>query len=220
MYGYWGRALHIDLGDGSRWEEEISAPVLRSVVGGVGLGTYLLYRHCPPSADPLGPENPLIFATSPFVGTAITTSAKYAVLAKSPLTGFIGDSLSGSHLAVELKRTGYDALVLHGACPDWQTLRIVDGAVELHPADHLLGLETWPTETAVHKQLGPGRVAVIGPAGERLVRFATISNDGRSIQACRASNPSSAEPGKVATIRGGSSPHFSATASTKSLATM
>ena len=179
MYGYWGKALHVDLGSGAQWDEELPDAVLRRVVGGVGLGTYLLYRHCPPGADPLGPENPLIFATSPFVGTAITTSAKYAVLAKSPLTGFIGDSLSGSHLAVELKRTGYDALVLHGACPDWQMLEVADNSVSFHAADHLLGLDTWPTETAVRQQLGPGRVAVIGPAGERLARFATISNDGR-----------------------------------------
>lgn len=107
------------------------------------------------------------------------TSAKYAILAKSPLTGFIGDSLSGSHLAIELKRTGYDALVIHGACADWRMLHVVDGAVELRNADHLLGLETWATEAAVRAEIGPARVAPIGPAGEHLVRFATISNEGR-----------------------------------------
>jgi len=127
----------------------------------------------------LAPEAPLIFATSPFVGTAITTSAKYAVLAKSPLTGFIGDSLSGSHLAIELKRTGYDALILRGQCPAWSVLRVQDGEIELLDATNLLGQETGATEIAVREQLGSGRVAAIGPAGERLVRFATICNDGR-----------------------------------------
>jgi aldehyde:ferredoxin oxidoreductase len=179
MYGYRGKVLHVDLGSGVRWEEEIPDAMLRAVIGGVGLGTYLLLRHCPPGAEPLGPDNPLIFATSPFVGTAITTSAKYAVLTTSPLTGFIGDSLSGSHLAVELKRTGYDALVLHGACAAWRVLHVVDGEVEMHDAHDLLGLDTWETEVAVRERWGPCRVAAIGPAGERLVRFATICNDGR-----------------------------------------
>jgi aldehyde:ferredoxin oxidoreductase len=178
-HGYWGRVLHVDVSTGDHWVEDLSDDVLRSFVGGIGLGTYLLYRNCPFDVDPLDPANPLIFATSPFVGTAITTSAKYAVLARSPLTGFIGDSLSGSHLAVELKRTGYDAIVVHGACDDWSVLRIVDGEVELLDGRHLLGLETWATELAVREELGACRVAAIGPAGEHLVRFATISNDGR-----------------------------------------
>jgi aldehyde:ferredoxin oxidoreductase len=178
MNSYNGKVLHVDLGLGRSWEEALTEPVLRAFIGGIGLGTYLLYQHCPAGVDPLSPDNPLILATSPFAGTAITTTAKYAVLAKSPLTGFIGDSLSSSHLALELKRTGYDALVLHGACPRWSVLVIVDGAVELVPADPFLGLDTWATELAVRAAVG-GRVAAIGPAGERLVRFATISNDGR-----------------------------------------
>jgi aldehyde:ferredoxin oxidoreductase len=179
MYGYHGRVLHVDLSDGRSWSEPLSPETLRQFVGGIGLGTYLLYRECPPGADPLGPDNPLIFVTSPFVDTAITTSAKYAVLAKSPLTGFIGDSLSGSHLAIALKRTGFDALVVHGRCPTWSTLLVEDGSIQIKDAEHLLGLGTWETEAALRAEGGGGRVAAIGPAGERLVRFATISNDGR-----------------------------------------
>src|SRR5438552_6151671 len=152
MKGYWGRALHVDLSTGSSWDEKLSDEVLRSFIGGIGLGTYLLYKHCPFDADPLDPASPLIFATSPFVGTAITTSAKYAVLARSPLTGFIGDSLSGSHLAVELKRTGYDAIVVHGACDDWSVLRITDSQIEIRDGRQLLGLETWATEAAVRDE--------------------------------------------------------------------
>src|SRR5437762_5788928 len=152
MAGYWGRVLHVDVSTGDHWDEDLPDDVLRSFVGVIGLGTYLLYRNCPFDVDPLDPANPLIFASSPFVGTAITTSAKYAVLARSPLTGFIGDSLSGSHLAIELKRTGYDALVIHGACPDWRVLRVTDGEIELCDADHLLGLDTLTTETAVREQ--------------------------------------------------------------------
>src|SRR5205085_2260542 len=101
----------------------------------VGEG-YILNRN---GRDFIKDPSALIFATSPFVGTAITTSAKYAVLARSPLTGFIGDSLSGSHLAVELKRTGYDAIVIHGACDDWSVLRITDSQIEIRDGRQLLG---------------------------------------------------------------------------------
>jgi len=179
MRGYHGKALHVDLSIGRSWDQQLPESVLRAFVGGVGLGTYLLHQECPAGVEALGPGNPLIFATSPFVGTAITTSAKYAILTRSPLTGLIGDSLSGSHLAIELKRTGYDALILHGACPEWSVLHVRDGEVELLPAQHLLGLGTAQTDDAVRRDLPGHRAAVIGPAGEKLVRYATISNDGR-----------------------------------------
>jgi aldehyde:ferredoxin oxidoreductase len=179
MYGHQGKILHVDLTHASAWEEPLAEEVLHAFIGGIGLGTYLLYRECPPNVDPLGPDAPLIFVTSPFVATSITTSAKYAVMAKSPLTGFIGDSLSSSHLAVELKRTGYDALVLHGACKAWSVLEITDGEIALHPADSVLGLDTRAAEIALRKSWPNYRVATIGPAGEHQVKFATICNDGR-----------------------------------------
>jgi aldehyde:ferredoxin oxidoreductase len=190
--GYYGRLLRVDLSSGAWAVDPLPEPVLRRCVGGIGLGTALLLRYCPPGVEPLAPEAPLIFASSPLVGTAVTTTAKFAVLFKSPLTGLIGDSLSSSHLALALKRTGYDALVLTGACPDWTCLVVTDDperAVQLRPAAHLLGLSTWETELAVRAELaGEGmagaRTAVIGPAGERLVRFATISNDGRHAGRC------------------------------------
>src|SRR3954469_2028193 len=145
MDGYHGRALHVDLSTGTWRDVEIPEEALRAFVGGIGLGTYLLHRECPPGADPLGPENPLIFVTSPFVGTAITTSAKYAIVTKSPLTGFIGDSLSGSHLAIELKRTGYDALVIRGRCQEWSVLHVRNGEVRILPGEHLREMETFET---------------------------------------------------------------------------
>src|SRR5262249_53311825 len=82
-----------------------------------GLATYLLHRECPPGADPLAPVAPLIFSLSPLVGTPLTTSAKFAVVAKSPLTDRLNDALSSSHFALAAKRAGFDALVLVGACP-------------------------------------------------------------------------------------------------------
>ena len=99
MYGYHGKVMIVDLTEQSvRWES-LSKDVLKRFIGGTGLGTYLLYKYCPPRVEPLSPDNPLIFATSPLVGSKLTTSSKFAVVTKSPLTGFIGDSLSSSFLA-------------------------------------------------------------------------------------------------------------------------
>ena len=179
MFGYHGKALVVDLTHQRVAWEPLEESVLRRFIGGIGLGTYLLYRHCPPKIDPLSPANPLIFVCSPLVGSRLTTSSKFAVLTKSPLTGFIGDSLSSSFLATELKKTGCDALVIKGRSDFPTLLSIDDGNVEFLDGGDLLGMTTSETERAVKERLGSRtRVACIGPAGERLVRFASISNDG------------------------------------------
>ncbi len=179
MYGYHGRARVVDLTTRSVEWEPIPEAALRKFIGGTGLGAYLLYMHCPPGVEPLDPENPLIFVGSPLVGSRLTTSSKFAVLAKSPLTGMIGDSLSSSFLAVELKRSGCDALIIKGSSPRLTLLSIRDGDVEFLDASDLRGMSTGDTEQAVKQRLGHWtRVACIGPAGERLVRYASIANDG------------------------------------------
>ena len=179
MYGYNGRALVVDLSSLRAGWQSLPEDVLTRFIGGTGLGAYLLYEHCPPNIDPMAPENPLIFVASPLVGSRLTTSSKFAVLTKSPLTGFIGDSLSSSFLATELKKTGCDALVITGRCDSPTLLSIDDGEVEFLNASDLAGLTTSQTEQAVKQRLGHRRkVACIGPAGEKLVRFASISNDG------------------------------------------
>ena len=179
MYGYHGKALIVDLTTRqTRWET-LDRTVLQAFIGGTGLGAYLLYRHCPPGTPALSPENPLIFVASPLVGSRLTTSSKFAVVTKSPLTGFIGDSLSSSYLATELKKTGCDALVITGKSESLTLLSIEDGEVQYLDAADMAGLSTFETESHVKQRLGSRtRVACIGPAGERLVRFASISNDG------------------------------------------
>ncbi len=178
-HGYHGVALVVDLTTQTTSRESLPESALRKFIGGTGLAAYLLYRHCPAGADPLGPENPLIFACSPLVGSRLTTSAKFAVAAKSPLTGMIGDSLSSSFLAIELKRAGCDALVIKGKSERMTLLAIEDGDVRFLNAAHLVGLSTFDTEQAVRNELGRRfRVACIGPAGENGVRFASIANDG------------------------------------------
>ena len=200
-YGYRGYATVVDLTAGEHRRDPIPEAALRKTIGGIGLGTWLLHRYGSlsdahpgepfPSADrmrrldsALEPDNPLIFVTSPLVGTRLTTSSKFAVMTRSPLTGFIADGLSSSHLAVELKRACGDALVITGRCDDLSVLQIdADGIPRIRPARHLAGLSTMDAEAAVKQELDDGnrrpvRVATIGPAGEKLVRFASIANDG------------------------------------------
>src|SRR5262249_51527408 len=150
----------------------------RRFLGGVGLGTYLLHREGPPDVDPLGAEAPLIFCLSPLVGTPLTTSAKFAVVAKSPLTNRLNDSLSSSHFALAAKRTGAAALVGTGACAVPSVLVVDDGKVQFEPAAELWGLPAQDAQLLLTQKLGPRfHFAIIGPAGENLVRFATISHE-------------------------------------------
>src|SRR5215211_7906435 len=150
------RLLRVDLGDDvvAGWSEPLASDIFADVIGGIGLASLLLLRLCPPGTDPFGPENPLIFATSPFAGTGITTSSKIAVAARSPQTGMIGESLSSSYLALELKRTGHDALAITGRAPEWSVLVVEDGATRLHPADELLRLSPGATADRLRAQLG------------------------------------------------------------------
>jgi aldehyde:ferredoxin oxidoreductase len=178
--GYFGRALVVDVTDGSAQELPLDEKTLRRYVGGVGLGTYLMHRLAPPGVDALAPEAPLAFVFSPLVGTPLTTSAKFAVVAKSPLTDRLNDALASSHFAIAGKLSGHDALVVTGA-REAPSVLLVDGdGARLQDAPELWGLPAAETEDRLRERLGPAwRVAAIGPAGERLVRYATVSHDGR-----------------------------------------
>ena len=181
MHGFHGRLLHLDLTSGQSVWREIETFRLRAFLGGIGLGTSLLYDYAPRGVDPFSPENPLIFASAPLVGTGLTTTAKFAVVTKSPLTGFIADSLSSSYFALELKRIGIDALIITGRSSAMSYLSIKNQTVEVRSAEHLRGKSPLEAESIIRGELeSPGaRVAAIGRAGEKLVRFATISNEGR-----------------------------------------
>ena len=178
--GYHGRALVIDAATGATERLELPENVLRDYVGGVGLGTWLMHRLAPPRGDPLAPGAPLAFVFSPLVGTPLTTSAKFAVVAKSPLTGMLNDALASSHFAIAGKLTGHDAIVVTGASAHPSVLVVDVDGVRVEPAAQLWGLPAAEAERRLREQLGKAwRIAAIGPAGERLVRYATISHDGR-----------------------------------------
>jgi aldehyde:ferredoxin oxidoreductase len=178
--GYFGRALVVDAGSAARSVLPLSDDVLRAYIGGAGLGAWLMHQLCPPGADPLSAQAPLAFVFSPLVGTPLTTSAKFAVVAKSPLTGMLNDALSSSHFAISGKLTGNDAIVVRGACEQPSVLLVDGPEVRLIDAGDLWGLPAAEAERRLRERLGRGwRAAVIGPAGERGVRYATVSHDGR-----------------------------------------
>ena len=181
MYGFHGRLLHVDLNSGLSAVRDLAEKRLRAFLGGLGLGTSLLYEYAPSGVEPFSPDNPLILTSAPLAGTGLTTTAKFGVVTKSPLTGFIGDSLSSSHFALELKRTGFDAVVITGQAAAAVYL-VIDGPhVEIRSAEKLRGKSPKETEAAIRSELNSAeiRVAAIGAAGENRVRFATISNEGR-----------------------------------------
>jgi len=178
--GYFGRALLVDLDTGAGFSEPIEESVLRSYIGGAGLGTWLMHKHCPAGIDPLDRQAPLMFVFSPLVGTPLTTSAKFAVVAKSPLTGRLTDALASSHFAIAGKLTGHDAIVLSGACDEPSVVLIDRDEVRIESAHGEWGLPAAEAEARLRERHGPAwRVAAIGSAGERGVRYATISHDGR-----------------------------------------
>jgi aldehyde:ferredoxin oxidoreductase len=175
---YQGRILRINLTKNKVAKEHLANTLIRHYLGGKGIGTRLLFDELKPDTDPLGPENKLIFATGPATGT-IMPHKGHIVCYKSPLTGIYGSSSSGGFFADELKQAGYDILVVEGRAEKPLYLWISDENVELKSAAHLWGRNTFETNNMLKEELGDEeiKVARIGVAGEKLVRFASITND-------------------------------------------
>lgn len=185
MFGYHGTCLRIDVSYARAERVPIPEATLRQFIGGSGLGARLLLDEQSAGLDPLAPEAPIIFAFSPLVGSPLTTSAKFAVVSKSPLTERINDSLVSSGFAIAGKGCGCDAIIVVGRAPELSVL-IVDGdsgdgdAIRLEPAAEYRGASCQEAETALKARLGANyRIASIGVAGENRVLYATISHDGR-----------------------------------------
>jgi len=179
-FGYHGCYLRIDVTAGSAERVPIPDAVLRQFIGGSGLGARLLLDQRAAVTDPLSPDAPLVFAFSPLVGSPLTTSAKFAVVSRSPLTERFNDSLASSGFAIACKRCGCDAIVVVGRAPSLSVLIIDDGEIRLEAADDVRGDTCQVAEEKLRARLGTDyRIASIGPAGERAVRYATISHDGR-----------------------------------------
>ena len=183
MHGNFGRILLVEL-DGDRVSaRHVGLPesVYRDYIGGVGLGAYLLWHHAPAGVDPLAPEAPIIYSFSPLLGSPLTTTAKFALLCKSPLTGRICDGLSSSRFALAAKRLGVDAVVIRGALDRLSRLHLDEDPARcfVTPCPELAGLSAAAVQDLLHSTGVARHVSAIGPAGEARVRYATVSNDGR-----------------------------------------
>jgi len=179
MRGFYRRVLHVDLTE-ERWRvEELPQKILAGYLGGKGLGTYLMLEHIPAGADPLGPENCLIFTAGPVTGTIMPGSNRFGAFAKSPLTSFYGESYAGGSVGAALKRTGYDAIIIRGRAQRPTLLEISDRGAVFHDAADLWGKDTYTAEDMALARVGVkgAQAAVIGPAGENLVKYACIENN-------------------------------------------
>jgi len=177
--GTWGKIVHVDLTGGKTWVETPPDDVYLKLVGGRALVAYLLLRDLPQGADPLGPDNLLIFAPGILQGSNLPGSGRHGVGAKSPLTGALGSAEAGGWWGHEFKRAGYDALVVHGKAESPVYLWIHNGEVSIRPAGHLWGRDTADVETAIRSELADERVRIAqcGIAGENKVLYACIIND-------------------------------------------
>lgn len=179
MNGYAERILHVDLARERTMEEPFPEEWKRAYIGGRGLGVRIVEDLVNPGSDPLGEENVLVFATGPVAGSGLPLGSRYDVVTKSPLTGTLTSANSGGKFGTSLKRAGFDAVVIRGRAERPVYLLLDDGRAEVRDASGLWGMTTSETTAAVQNDLSdPGAsVACIGPAGERLVRFAGVINE-------------------------------------------
>jgi aldehyde:ferredoxin oxidoreductase len=202
-FGYHGCYLRIDVSSGSVEQVPLADAILRQYIGGSGLGVRLLLDEGCAHLDALDPRAPLIFAFSPLVGSPLTTSAKFAVVSKSPLTERINDSLASSGFAIAGKSCGCDAILIVGRAPELSILVVEDGQARVESAVDYAGMTCEATATALRSRLGASfRIASIGPAGERGVRYATISHDGRHAGRGGSGAVMSAKNIKAVAVRG------------------
>ncbi|TMC79736.1 MAG: aldehyde ferredoxin oxidoreductase [Chloroflexi bacterium] len=182
-HGSWGRVLRVDLTTRTTSVEEMDEATFRRNPGGRAMIARYLLRELPHNAEPLGQENVLIFAMGVLTGTPLSGASRHAVGAKSPLTGAFGEAEVGGFWGAELKRSGWDGIVVKGAATSPVYLYIKDEVVEVRDAAHLWGLEIMDTEDTLKAEVGErlARVCEIGPAGENLVKFSGIVNDYKDI---------------------------------------
>ncbi|MBN1502637.1 aldehyde ferredoxin oxidoreductase family protein [Candidatus Woesearchaeota archaeon] len=178
MKGYIGSYLDIDLTTRKVSKKSLAGEWCNQYVGGIGFGIKVAWDNIPKGVDSLSPQNVISFWTGPFAGTLVPVSSKYCAVAKSPLTDTIGYGISSGYFGAELKRAGYDGIVIRGKASKLVYIFIDDDLIAIKDASQLAGKTTWQTDDLIKEELQDDsiRVASIGPAGERLVRFSCITN--------------------------------------------
>lgn len=174
-----GRILKVDLSAGTTEIDRPPEEFFRQYGGGSCLALTYMLQETAPGLDPFDPQALLIFAASVMTGAPLSGLSRFNVTAKSPLTGAIGDSQGGGFWGPELRRAGFDAIVIRGQAASPVYLWVHDGEVDICPAGHLWGQDTAPAQAAIRDELGDNqvRVALIGRGGENRVRFANVAND-------------------------------------------
>jgi len=177
--GYWGKILWVDLTNGKTSVETFDDAYARKYLGGVGLATKIISDKVTKHTSPLGAGNVLVFATGPYQATDIAGSGRCSACAKSPLTGYWGESSAGGHIGPQLKRCDFDAIAITGRARKPVYLWITDNKIEIKDASKFWGMDTVETTDAVREDLGEKTVGVsaIGQAGENLVKYACIANE-------------------------------------------
>jgi aldehyde:ferredoxin oxidoreductase len=179
VFGYMGRILFVDLDHETYSEEVIDPGILRQFIGGTGLAAYIMWKYPIGKISPNSGENPLIFTTGPLTGTSAPCSGRYAVVAKSPLTGIWGEADSGGKWGVKLKAAGYDGVVITGKAPKPVYLVIKEECIEFRDAAKLWGLDTYETGKILEDDFSDqASVICIGPAGEQQIPIACIMTEG------------------------------------------
>ena len=179
VHGYNGKIARVNLQERSFKVENPEESVYKMYLGGRGLGAYYLFRELAPKTDALAPENIIIIATSVITGVPIAGMSRCSIIAKSPLTGTYGETEAGGFFGSELKGTGFDALIIEGRSVKPVYLFVQDNRVDFKDASTIWGKNTKEAQTEIREQLNDrhARIALIGPAGENLVRYACILNE-------------------------------------------
>jgi aldehyde:ferredoxin oxidoreductase len=206
MKGYLNRFLFVDLTAGTAETKSLPEATLRQYIGGAGLGARLLYDATGPETDPLGPDNLLCLMTGPITGTKITGTGRHSAVFKSPLTGAWGEASVGGTWGRELKKAGYDGIVIRGRAKTPVYLWISDDVVEFRDAGAVWGLDTYETDEALKLATDPAAVvSCIGPAGENLALIAGIFTDGsegRTAARCGVGAVQGSKKLKAVVVRG------------------
>ena len=189
MFGWQGKILRIDLSRGTWRTEALPTYLMQEYIGGRGMSDRILFDEIDPRIDALSPENKLIFSTGPLTGSGAPSASRFMVSAKSPLSNCVSSPCCGGYFGSNLKYSGYDLLIFEGKSPEPVYVTILNDRVEILPAVHLWGKESYETEKMIREDmkarynldnwaLNSMGIANIGPAGENLVRFACIMSDG------------------------------------------
>ena len=179
MSGYHGRFLDINLSTGDISEIPVTEEVAKEFIGGAGLSARLIYDHVSSGIDPLGPDNPLVFAVGPFIGTTIPMVSRSSVCGVSPQTGFWGEATTGGVFPFRLKASGFDGIFITGKSDNPVYLYVNDGTAEIRDGSHLWGKDSYQTQEMLKAEIGERGLSVscIGIGGENLVKFAGVMND-------------------------------------------